>query len=442
MAIDVISPGGQGYDDNRGAFNLLLDQRPAAIATPESAAEAAAAIGEARSRGLRVTAQQTGHGADPLGPLDEVLLVRTAGLTGVEIDAGARRARVGAGALWGDVVPQASEQGLAALHGSSKTVGIAGYMLGGGIGWYGREHGLGCNSVTAVELVDASGEERRVDVESEPELFWALRGGGGDFGLVTAIEFELLPIAQVYAGALFFPLERAADVLGTWLEWTRSAPEEVTSVGRVMTFPPLDQIPKPMRGKSFAIVEAVYLGDEAAGAELLAPLRDLGPAMDTFATIPPAVLSDLHMDPPEPGPALFDGMLLGDLDAAALETWLGTVGPGSGSPLLSVELRHTGGALSRPAPGGGALDSLRGSFLQFAVGMVAAPELRGPIAERIDRLEAAMQPWDAGFLRSFSSRSIDPAEAYSPETVERLRAAKATYDPDGVFLSNQPVLNS
>jgi FAD/FMN-containing dehydrogenase len=441
MAIDLISGGDEGYDENRGAFNLLLDQRPAAIAVPGSAAEAAAAIGEARSRGLRVTVQRTGHGADPLGPLDEVLLVRTAGLTGVEIDAGARRARVGAGALWGDVVPDASEQGLAALHGSSKTVGVAGYMLGGGIGWYGRAHGLGCNSVTAVELVDASGEERRIDADNEPDLFWALRGGGGDFGLVTAVEFDLLPIPEVYAGALFFPLERAAEVLGAWLEWTGSAPEEVTSVGRVMTFPPFDQIPEPLRGKSFAIVEVVYLGDEAAGAELTAPLRDLGPAMDTFAAVPPAVLADLHMDPPEPGPALFDGMLLGDLDAAALEAWLGVVGPGTDSPLVSAELRHTGGALSRPAPVGGALDSLRGSFLQFAVGIVADPAMRDPIVERIDRLEGAMKPWDAGFLRSFSSRSIDPADAYSAATVARLQAAKATYDPDGVFLSNQPVVS-
>jgi hypothetical protein len=207
----------------------------------------------------------------------------------------------------------------------------------------------------------------------------------------------------------------------------------------VMAFPPFEQIPEPLRGQSFAIVEAVFLGDEGPGAELLAPLRDLGPAMDTFATVPPAVIADLHMDPPEPGPALFDGMLLGDLDAAALEAWLDVVGPGSGSPLVSAELRHTGGAFGRQASGGGALSSLRGSFLQFAVGIVAEPGMRDPIADRIDGVESAMKPWSAGYLPSFSSRSVDLADAYDTATAERLRAAKATYDPDGLFVSNQPV---
>jgi FAD/FMN-containing dehydrogenase len=437
MTSDLLTPSSPAYDQNRAAFNLLLDQRPARIAMPESAVEAAAAVRAAKDEGLRVAVQSTGHGADPLGDLGGALLVRTGGLGGVEIDAGARRAKVGAGVVWGEVVPPASEQGLAALHGSSPTVGVAGYMLGGCCGWYCRKHGLACNSVTAFELVDAAGEERRVDAGSEPELFWSLRGGLGDFGLVTAVEFELLPIAEVYAGALFFPLERAPEVLAGWLEWTGTAPEEATSVGRVLAFPPLPEIPEPLRGNSFAVVEVVFLGDEAAGAELIAPLRELGPAMDTFAMQPPAGIAGLHMDPPEPGPALGDGMLLGELDQAALDAWLGVVGPGTDSPLVSVELRHIGGALSRPAPGGGVLDSVRGSFLQFAVGVVMAPEMRQPVLDRVAQLEAAMQPWSAGRLRSFGLNPVDVADAFPAETVERLRAAKAQYDPENLFLSNQ-----
>jgi FAD/FMN-containing dehydrogenase len=437
MSSQLLTADDSGYDENRGAFNLLLDQRPAAVALPESAAEVAEAIAAAKAQGLRVATQRTGHGADPLRGLEGAALVRTAGLTGVEIDAGARRARVGAGVLWGDVVPAASEQGLAALHGSTKTVGVAGYMLGGGVGWYSRKHGLGCNSVTAIELVNAEGEQLRVDASNEPELFWALRGGGGDFGVVTALEFELLPIPQVFAGALFFPLERAGEALGAYLEWTASAPEEATSVGRILAFPPFPEIPEPLRGNSFAVIEMVYLGDEEAGAELLAPLRALGPAMDTFATQPPAGISELHMDPPEPGPALGDGMLLGELDSAALDAWLEVVGPGSDSPLVSVELRHIGGALARPADGGGVLDHLRGSFLQFAVGVVMAPEMRDPVLDRVARLEAALEPWSAGRLRSFALSPVDPSDAFAPETIERLRAAKTTYDPDDTFLSNQ-----
>ena len=439
MPTELLTAGTPAYDENRGAFNLLVDQQPGAIALPLTPAEVSEAIGEARARGLRVTAQRTGHGADPLRTLEQALLIRTAGLTGVEIDAEARRARVGAGSVWGDVVPTASEQGLVALHGSTGTVGVAGYMLGGGLGWYGRKHGLGCSSVTAIELVGADGEQLRVDAESEPELFWALRGGGGDFGVVTALEFELLPVSSVYAGALFFPLERASEVLGAWLEWTASVPEEVTSVGRVMAFPPFPEIPEPLRGNSFAVVEAVYLGDEESGADLLAPLRDLGPGMDSFAVQPPAGIADLHMDPPEPGPALGDGMLLGELDAAALEAWLGVVGPGTDSPLVSVEMRHIGGALGRPAAGGGALDSMPGRFLQFAVGVVMDPAMREPVLGRVTQLEAAMAPWGAGRYRSFSLNPVPAADALPAESVERLGAAKAKYDPDGLFLSNQPI---
>jgi FAD/FMN-containing dehydrogenase len=442
MPSSLLSPGAPDYDENRAAFNTLLDQRPAKIATPTSAVEAVAAVRAARDEGLRVAVQRTGHGADPLGGLEGALLVRTGGLGGVEIDAGARRARVGAGPLWGDLVPPASEQGLAALHGSTPTVGIAGYLLNGGVSWYGRKHGLACNSVTAVEIVTADGEQRRVDGDNDADLFWALRGAGGDFGLVTAIEFELQPIASVYAGALFFPLERAAEALGTWLELTDTLPEEATSVGRVLAFPPLPEIPEPLRGNSFAVIEMVLIGDEATGGELLAPLRALGPRMDTFAVQPPAGIAELHMDPPEPGPAIGDGLLLGDLDEKALEAWLAVVGPGTNSPLVSVELRHTGGAMGRPDPGGGALDQLPGKILQFAVGIVPDPALRDPVLDRVLALEQAMEPWSAGRYRSFSLNALSGPNTFSAETAERLAGIKQAYDPDNLFLSNHPVVSA
>ncbi|HVV90560.1 MAG TPA: FAD-binding oxidoreductase, partial [Solirubrobacterales bacterium] len=275
MGIDVLRPDSEGYESERGAFNVLLRQSPAGIVTPGGAADVVDAVEHAKAEGLRIGAQRTGHAAEPLGDLSDTLLVRTAAMDSVSIDAARRVARVGAGALWGDLVPRASELGLAACHGSSPTVGIVGYSLGGGVGWYGRQHGLQCNRVTAVELVDAEGAERRVDADADPELFWALRGGGGDFGIVTALEFELLPITEVFAGALFFPVERAGEVLHAWHEWTAGVPDEVTSVGRLMSFPPLPQIPEPLRGKDFAIVEAVALLPEAEAIELLAPLRDL-----------------------------------------------------------------------------------------------------------------------------------------------------------------------
>jgi FAD/FMN-containing dehydrogenase len=441
MAIDVLSRGSDGYEANRGAFNVLLSQDPAGIVTPAGAADVVDAVAYAQAEGLRISAQRTGHGAEPLGDLGGTLLVRTAALDTVSVDAERRVARVGAGALWGDLVPQASDLGLAACHGSSPTVGIVGYSLGGGVGWYARKHGLQANRVTAVELVDATGTERRVDAGSDPELFWALRGGGGDFGIVTALEFELLPITEVFAGALFFGVERASEVLHAWHEWTANAPDEVTSVGRLMSFPPLPEMPDPLRGKDFVIVEAVALLPEAEAAELLAPLRDLGPAMDTFATQPPAGVSGLHMDPPEPAPYAGAGMLLGDLPSDGIDALLAAVGPDSPTKLLSVELRHDGGAMAKGDPSHGAMDSLPGSFLMFGVGIVPEPAAMAPTKEWLGAMTDAMKPWDAGRYPNFSDETLDIGLAFPPETVERLRAAKAKYDPENLFHANHPVVS-
>src|SRR3954466_12185254 len=253
----VVRPGDADWDTARQAFNLTVDQRPAAIAFPVDAADVATAVDYARDAGLRVAPQRTGHNAAPLGALEDVLLVRTDALQGIEIDAGRGRARVNAGAKWEDVVPAASDLGLAALHGSTGDVSVVGYSLGGGLGWYARQHGLAANSVTAVELVTADGEHVRADCDNEPvradcdnepELFWALRGGAGNFGVVTALEFDLFEQPLDYAGVLFFPWERAGEGLHAWREGLPSTPDEVTSVGRIMQFPPLPQVPGAFRG--------------------------------------------------------------------------------------------------------------------------------------------------------------------------------------------------
>jgi FAD/FMN-containing dehydrogenase len=439
MAIDLLKPESDGYEANRGAFNALLSQSPAAIVTPHSSADVVDAVEYAKAEGLRIGGQRTGHAAEPLGDLGDTVLVRTTGLNTVSIDAERRIARVGSGALWGDVVPPASELGLAALHGSSPTVGIVGYSLGGGVGWYGRKHGLQTNRVTAVELVDATGTERRVDAGSDPELFWALRGAGGDFGIVTALEFELLPIAQVFAGALFFPLERANEAMHAWHEFTATVPEEVTSIARMMNFPPLPEIPEPMRGNSFAIIEAVALLPEDEATEVLAPLRGLGAAMDTFAAQPPVGIVDLHMDPPEPSPYAGQSMLLGDLPGEAIDSLVAAVGPDSGARLLSVEVRHNGGAMGRGAPAHGAMSALPGSFLLFGVNIIPEPAALAPSKQWLGAMRDAMAPWDAGRYLNFCDGHEDIAVAFPPETVERLRAAKRKYDPENLFHANHPV---
>ncbi len=435
---DVHLPGEPGYEAERGSFNITVDQRPAAIVVPRHAKEVAATIRFAAAEGLRVAPQRTGHNAAPMGPLEDSILLKTTAMDRVSIDAPARRARVGAGARWEDVVPAASELGLAALHGSTPDVSVAGYSLGGGMGWYARKHGLAANSVRAIEVVTADGEIHSATPDTDPELFWALRGGGGNFGVVTALEFDLYPIESVYAGVLFFPFERASEVLHAWHEWTASVPDEVTSVGRLLQFPPLPEVPEPVRGKSFAVVEAVFLCGSEEAEMLLEPLRQLGPALDTFMSMPPAGIAELHMDPRDPMPYDTAHALLGELPGEAIDALVEATGPGSGSALVSVELRHTGGALSREAGGAGAIAPLPGEFAMFGVGALL-PGLETKTEDDLARVEAAMGPYEAGHYLNFVERRTDGASFFTPAVAARLEAARDTYDPDRLMQANHEI---
>jgi FAD/FMN-containing dehydrogenase len=342
--------------------------------------------------------------------------------------------------LWAEVTDAAADYGLAALAGSSPDVGVVGYTLGGGVSWLGRRYGLAANSVTAVELVNAQGDLVHADAEQNADLFWALRGGGGSFGVVTAIEFELYPVTDVYAGVLFFPLERGAEILRAWRRWVDTVPDEVTSVGRFLQLPPIPEIPEPLRGGSFVIVEAASLLGPDATDELLRPLRDLGPQMDTFATTPVRELKRLHMDPEHPVPGSGDGALLSDFNDAAIDALVQTAGAGAGSPLLSVEIRHAGGALARKAPGAGALASIDGQFLLFAVGMAMTPEMGAAVRAHVELVQNALARWDSGrSYLNFSEKRERGERLFGDVNYRRLQAVKAAVDPDDVFRSNHPV---
>jgi FAD/FMN-containing dehydrogenase len=428
------------WNEARRAWNLAVDQQPAAVALPESAEDVQAVVRWARSRGLRIAPQGTGHNAHPLGSLAHTVLLKTERMRCVEIDARARRARVEAGVLWGEVTDAAAAHGLAALAGSSADVGVVGYSLGGGISWLGRRYGLAANSVTAAELVSADGESIRADSEQNSDLFWALRGGGGSFGVVTALEFTLYPITEVYAGILFFPLERGAEVLRAWRRWVDTVPDEVTSVGRFLQFPPLPALPDHLRGQSFVAVEAASLLGQDATDEVLRPLRALGPQMDTFRELPVQELKHLHMDPEQPVPGAGDGMVLADVNDAAIDALVQTAGNGSRSPLLSVELRHAGGALGRSAPGGGAVSSVDGRFVLFAVGMAPTPQAGAAVKAHVELVQNALARWDSG--RAFGNLATKRERGerlFGDVTYRRLQTVKAAVDPDDVFRSNHPV---
>jgi hypothetical protein len=334
----------------------------------------------------------------------------------------------------------ASPAGLAPLAGSSAEVGVVGYTLGGGHGWLARKHGLACNSVLAAELVTAEGELVRADHENEPDLFWALRGGGGNFGVVTALELELHPVPALYAGMLAWPWERTADVLHAWREWVPGLPDEMSTWARILQVPPLPDIPEPVRGRQLVVVEVAYLGAAEAGGELLAPLRKLGPELDTCAPAPPAALGHLHMDPEDPVPFAGSGQLLDELPAAAVDAIVTAAGPGSGSPLLSFELRLLGGALRQAAPDAGAVAALDHAVLTLAIGMVMSPEMGAAVTRQVDVVADALAQWDAGVkFANFVDVPTDPGTCYPQETLDRLQQVKARYDPDDLFRANPAI---
>jgi FAD/FMN-containing dehydrogenase len=432
-------PGDADWDEARRSFNVLHDQRPAAVARPRWAAEAAAIVATAREQGLRIAPQGSSHNTMPLGSLDDTVIVKLERRSGVELDLEARTIRTEAGARWWDVTPRASDAGFAVLHGSSPEINVVGYSVGGGMGWLARKHGLQANHVTALDIVTADGRLCRVDADNDPDLFWAVRGGGANLGLVTAIEFELIPMRELYAGALFFPFERSAEVLGAYREWTADGlPEEITSIGRTLQLPDLDEIPEIVRGKSFAIVEAAYIGSEADGADLLAPLRELGPAMDTFAMVPPTALAELHMDPVDPVPYADTHAMVGELTERALDEALDAVGPGSGSP-VSFEIRHGGGALARDGEGHGAIAKLDGEYLMFGVVPVMDPAAMPGLEGDLAKLALAFEPDDAGRYLNFTEEPYDVEAMFPAGAVERLRRVRDQYDPEGVFRANHAV---
>ena len=343
LAGKVVQPGDAGWDQARTPWNLAVDQRPAAVGRPESAADVAGLV-ELRRR-ERPARRRAGHRPRRRAPRParRHVLIRTERMRAIDVDAERQVARVEAGAIWIDVVTAAAEHGLAALAGSSPDVGVPGYTLGGGLSWLSRTYGLAANNVAAIEVVTADGRLVRADADSEPDLFWALRG----------------PVTEVYAGLLWYPIERGREVLSAWRELTARAdlPDGPT-VGRFLKLPPIPEIPEPVRTKSFVVVEVIHLGDRDRTDALLLPLRSLNPAMDTIARMPVSQLSTLHMDPDHPVPGVGDGILLDSLPQEAVDAFVAAAGADSPVPLLSAEIRHLGGEIGRARPQNGALAAI------------------------------------------------------------------------------------
>jgi FAD/FMN-containing dehydrogenase len=437
----IATPTDADWDEARLAWNLVADQRPEAVAFVESAEDIAKVVRFADKNDLRVSGQGTGHGAVAVGSLEGTILIKTERMRGVEVDPDTQTARVEAGVLVLELSEAAGRHGLSSLPGSSPDVGVTGYSLGGGLSWLGRRYGFACNRVRAIELVTADGEQRTVDSENDPDLFWALRGGGGGYAIVAALQLDLVPIADIYAGALVFPAEVGAEAVRTYRDWAAGVSDDVTSVVRFITPPPIPDVPEPIRGRPLLTIDGACIGDQANGEATIAPLREIGETiMDTFGQIPAEGLCRIHMDPENPVPGIGHHQVLRDLPDDAIDAFAALAGPEAQSPLLLTELRHVGGALGREDESGGALSHLDAGYLMFGIGMPMTPELGQAIGAHLDRFDEAMQPWAAeGGYFNFAERPCDTDAILPPETCARLADVKRRYDPDNMIVANHAV---
>jgi FAD/FMN-containing dehydrogenase len=437
----VTLPGDPGWDVARRAWNLAVDQRPAAVIEVAAVEDVQAAVRLAARAGLRVAPQATGHGAEGLGPLDGTVLLKTSALRGVGADPARGIVRAGAGAVAGEVADVAGRQRLAPVLGLAATVGVAGLGLGGGLGWLSRAHGLTANNLRALEVVTAAGDLLRVDARSDPDLCWALRGGAGGFAIVTALELNAHPVGEVSAGMVAWPAEHAGEVLEQFRRWAAEAPESLGAVFRYLALPDVDAIPTPLRGRRIVAILAAHVGSESDGRLLMKPLRAARDVLlDTFGPIGPADLVHVAGDPERPTAARGDALMLDDLPSGAVEAIADLIVRDALAPLGAIELRLLGGALARAPEGAGALAKLDGAFTVSAVGPVLDAGAAAAIDARIDDLRARLAPWTTPrALLGMAAAGADPATGFDEATWERLQRVRDAYDPARVIRARHDV---
>lgn len=439
----IAFPGSVAYAAATHVFDLSTPAEPAAAVVARTVGDIRAALRHADSEDLAVRVHTTGHSASTARSMHTGLLIRTELDGRVEIDPRARRARVPAGTRWGAVVDAAARYGLTAAHGSSPTVGVVGYLMRGGMSFYGRHVGVAANGIRAIELVTADGRLRRVDATDDPDTFWALRGGGGGFGIVTAVELDLFPAARVVTGAAFWSGAHAERLLSLWRQWTSDAPTEATTTLRVMNLPAVPEVPPVLVGEAVLCLDGAVLAataDDVPSAlrtadRLLGPLRMLGePLLDTWKLTSPAAVVHTHMDPPDPLAVHGDHMLLTEIGDAGAAEFLRVVGEGSDSPLISAELRQLGGAFARPDPAGGALDHYDARYAYMGGGIPGGPVTEESIRRHCATVRAALSPWDTGRTApTFVADRQQPQGHLSPAQVEAVDRIRARIDPAGRF---------
>ena len=433
----VHRPGDPGYPAAVTGSNLAVVHAPAVVVEAHEPADVAAAVRYATEAGLRVAVQSTGHGArGPVGP--DVLLLRTGALDSVTVDPATCTATVGAGVRAGALIAAAAEHGLAPVTGAAPTVGLVGLSTGGGLGPLARALGFAADRIRSLEVVTADGEERHVAAESEPDLFFALRGGGGGVAVVTSMTVDLVELPGFWGGAVFFPGADAAAVLHAWRSWAPSLPTEVTTSIALLRLPPLPQLPEPLRGQFVVHLRIASVGSPEDGAALLAPMLAVAPpALNAVAALPCTALGSVHMDPADPVPSADGGCVLGEFTAEAADALLALVGPGVQTPLLVAEVRALGGAMAVPPAVPNAVSGRDARWSLFTVG-VLAPPVAELVPAAVEELLTAMEPWRAGVQYNLAAgRGL--ADAWPDDVLARLQQVTRDRDPHGLFRPAQPV---
>lgn len=422
------------YADEVRGYNLAITHQPDVVVGAASSDDVVAAVRWARSRKIPVAVQATGHGASEA--VRGGLLITTQRMQELQVDPAGRTARVGAGVKWKTVLAESLPHGLIGLNGSSTDVGVIGYTLGGGLPVLGRAYGFAADHVRSFDVVTPDGVFRHVDAEREPELFALLRGGKGNLAIVTSMVFDLVPVDDFYGGGIIFPGNDAEAVLSAFRAWWPTLPDEACPSVALLRPPDAEFVPEPLRGQFVVHVRFAHPGPREDAEALLAPMRSVStPIMDMAGPMSYADVDMVHLDPPDPLPYDERGALLSGFDADAQSALLKVAGPESQTPLLLIELRPLGGALSRNSTAD-AVSGRDAGFSLLSIGL-AVPPIAQLVDEAGSELLGAMAPFSTGHtMVNFHGKlgdAEDRARAWSKETYERLLAAKQTYDPDNML---------
>jgi FAD/FMN-containing dehydrogenase len=418
----------------------MIDRRPALIARCASVTDVINTVKFARDEGLLLAVRGGGHSFAGFSTCDGGVVLDLAPMNTVEVDPGNRLARAGGGVTWGIFDAATHTHGLATTGGLISTTGIAGLTLGGGIGWLQRQCGLSCDNLLSVELVTASGDVVRASAGENRELFWGLRGGGGNFGVVTAFEFRLHPVSSVLGGLILFPAHRGAEVMRFYREFVRDCPDELTTWLSAITAPAAEFVPSDLQGKPSLAVLACHCGalDDAEAA--IKPLRDLGPAVDLIEPMPyPALQSMLDEDLPPGVRCYLKSGYATELTDAVIDTIVEHT-QAMPSASSTFDFHHMGGAVARIPDDGTAFGDRRSAYCFNVVGVWKDASDDGVNSAWVRHLASALEPFGTG--RIYVNFAADPDRvraAYSETKYDRLRAIKREYDPTNLFRLNQNV---